>query len=203
MDPLSRRRVLGVVAAAAASGCAGTGARETASPSPTVAASEDAAEESYTSCLPDPTTARATHPAGDPVVRSSALTPAWDWTAVEWVVASSSDRDALTYAPAATNVDALRAFVDGTDLSARSLLVLQHRYDACLALRVERVKWRGSARSSGGRFDFGVQFADGEASVDCEGRGDHTITTAVRVPAEVEAVGEVTSATFPIGRDDC
>ena len=174
-----------------------SGTGDQATPSPT--ATENSVERSYAHCSRDIPTRRARHPEGKPVIRSATFTPTTGWISTRWIVASPSERDALTYTADATGVGAVREFIDDTDLSEHSLLVYQYNYDHCAPLEVERVLWGDSAD---GAYDIAIEFADEKQQTDepCE---KATLTTVLRLPAVIEEIKGLDSATFSFAHGEC
>lgn len=126
------------------------------------------------------------------------------WSSTEWLVTDPSDRDALDYSAGATGVEETKAFVEGTDLSERTLLVHQHTFEECTSVQVERLEWKESRDSSDGAFDFGVEYALSERGENCEqDRSKDAITSVTRVPATVQEIGNFRWGTVAIGQNDC
>lgn len=183
---------------AGASGCTRTGTdtqNKTTTP-PTTASTQ----QTYSHCAQDLTQQQAKHSRGEPVIRSSEFTPTGDWTSAEWVVASSRDRDGLTYSTEATDVDKVKEYIEDTDLSKKSILIHQYSFDKCTTLQVNRVLWEETNNSSGGEFDLVIEFEDIDSDENCT-KG--TITTAMRIPSAIEEVATLQWATFSSERSHC
>lgn len=200
----SRRAMLGSLATVlvGASGCTTLASpdRSTATPSATPSESE----RTYDRCLVDPPARRVRRSEGRPAIESAAHNPVDVWTSTSWVVDTPDEREALQFATDASGVEAGRAFVDGTDLSERSVLVVQNAFDECVMMRPKRLAFETAEHGEAGTFDLALEYEDVDPTNDCEDeRPRYVEATLLRIPGDVEAVGSLDWATFPIGESDC
>lgn len=65
-----------------------------------------------------------------------------NWVQEYWFVTAQNERDALEFAPSATDVDAAEAFVADTDLSRTTLLVQQYVVERCTTVTLKRFEWK-------------------------------------------------------------
>lgn len=149
----TRRDVLHLSGAAIVglAGCAGRGTSDRAAgdtSTPTATARD------FPHGVDTPETRKIRNPEGEPAVRSSAHSPSRDhtsqgemesasnWVQEYWFVTAQNERDALEFAPSASDVDAAEAFVADTDLSRTTLLVQQYVVEQCTTVTLKRFEWK-------------------------------------------------------------
>jgi hypothetical protein len=184
MSSSSRRRVLGAVTTflTGASGCSSPATAPADSPTP----SPTAQEPTYERCISDPEFRAVRRSGGKASIRSSVHSPLEeDWTDTVWIVASTSERDALAYSADAVGIDTVEAFVEDTDLSARSLLLHQFEppFEDCSVSRLTRLKL------DEGRSAVALQYEHSTPPGGCEETDPNYVeTTVVRIPPTFQGV---------------
>lgn len=129
----------------------------------------------------EPTTRTVRHPGGDRAV-SSPMVETGDDRGVgvpsQWLVNSAKDRETLSFAPDAVGVPAAERLLDGTDLSAATVYVVQREVPACRTLTVTAVRW--------GETGVAVRWRDIERDADCDPRGPPAVEALfITVPGVV------------------
>lgn len=201
-DRLTRRAALRLSSVALV-GFAGCGARDSRE-SPT------ATERQYSHSVDAPETIKVRNPQGEPAVRSSVRSPGEDtfessarWDYEDWIVTSSSGRDALRFSRETSGVEAARDFVTGTDLSEEALLVHQYNVGECESRRLDRLDWSddascGDAECVAVHLRYELTDPGGDCRGDGSADGDgppyeadsyHSEATFVRIPARIQSYG--------------
>lgn len=197
----SRRQILGgfAVVMSGASGCTTADSQETASATPAVTEQRD-----FTNCRTTPPTIQVHNYEGEPAVRSVTESPAGEWEQAHWLVASTSEREALEYSSSTTGVEDAERFLDTTDLSTRNVLVHQQTFDRCRSIQLEQLLWQADERTAAAGFEVGVEYGDSEDDGRCPDDGSrYTVATMVKVPAEMDQITRFTTGTMNIGQEDC
>lgn len=167
-------------------GCAQMNAESTPTPAAT--------EPTFSNDLKEPPYRQLRHSAGEPALRSSAVSPPSGWESARWVVTSSEERDAIDVSSEATGTAEAREFLRDTDFSTETVLVHQYRLDDCVGRQLDRVRWTDSEDGPDGTFTIQMEYAMRDR--DCQGDdADAVEATLVRLPAAIAQVGEFRALT--------
>ena len=169
-----------------------------------------ATEREHSHSVATPETITVRNAAGKPAVRSSARSPEenvfessarWDYE--DWIVTSSSERNALSFSRATNGVEAARDFIAATDLSEATLLVHQYDIGECESRQLDRLNWSddvscGDADCVGVHLEYERTERDGDCQGDDSDESDSppygrdsydSEATLVRIPARMQSYG--------------
>lgn len=187
MKSVSRRQTLGFISGAF---CMTAGCTTTSGSVPTDTPTMTESNLTYSNCVANPDTIQIRNPEGNRPIRSTTHEYSdEDFRIDVWYVSNPNQRDALEYASNVDGIEGVIEFLENTDLSRHTVVVIQFNFDSCETIDVEFVKWQEveNGKRTGHKVAIRAPLSipDGECPRDST---EYIEATVLRIPADVNEI---------------
>lgn len=180
----TRRQIISSLSALtfSAAGCTSIGKQTKSIPTSTHTDSE----EVFNSCKEVESWRIARHSDGDPPIRSNVYEPPFDWTSTEWLVTTTSEREALNYSSSSDEIKSTKQYIENTNLSKHTILIKQMDYNECITLEPRHISWSESGTRGS---DIQLRFEEVDRDSECDLADPEFVQASVlRIPSRIQNI---------------